>query len=71
MYANPLRKGYDGQGGRALRLGETWEVTAWEIKHLESCPFGIILGKLPLGKKPLGKHLTLPGTTPRTYCIFF
>ena len=20
MYANPLRKGYDGQGGRALRL---------------------------------------------------
>ena len=24
-------------GGRALRLGLTWEVAAWEIAHMKSC----------------------------------
>ena len=23
--------------GRALRIGQTWEVSTWEIAHLESC----------------------------------
>ena len=35
-------------GGRALRLGQTWEGTACEN----------ILWKLPLGKNLLGKYLT-------------
>ena len=26
--------------GRALRLGQTWEVAAWEIAHLGSCHVG-------------------------------
>ena len=26
--------------GRALRLGQTWEIVTWEIAHLESCRFG-------------------------------
>ena len=30
-------------GGRALRLGQTWEVAVWEIAHLGSC----YLGKYP------------------------
>ena len=31
-------------GGRTLRLGQTWEVVAWEIPHLGSYH----LGKYPL-----------------------
>ena len=27
-------------GGRVLRLGQTLEVAAWEIAHLESCHWG-------------------------------
>ena len=27
-------------GGRALRLGQTWEVAVWKISHLVSCLFG-------------------------------
>ena len=26
-------------GGRAIRLGQTWKVAAWEIAHLVSCHF--------------------------------
>ena len=28
------------EGGRALRLRQTWEVAAWEIVHLESYYLG-------------------------------
>ena len=41
-------RGQNRMGGRALRLGQTWEVTAWEN----------ILWKLPLGENLLGKYLT-------------
>ena len=66
------RCGKDGLGGgaplaetgwgRALRLGQTWVVTAWEIAHLGSYYLGNTLGKLPFGKNPLGKYLTFHGT---------
>ena len=44
-------------GGRVLRLGQTLEVAAWEIAHLESCHFGKYPGKLLLGNMPLRKYL--------------
>ena len=30
-------------GGRALQLGQTWKVAAWEIAHLGSCHFNIVI----------------------------
>ena len=41
----PNTGGRTGYGGRALRLGQTWEVAAWEIAHfgsfhLENCHLG-------------------------------
>jgi len=30
-------------GGRALRLGQTWEVAAWKIAHLGSSHLGKIV----------------------------
>ena len=44
-------------GGLLLRLGQNWEVAAWEITHLGSCHWEKTHGKLPLGKNPLGKYL--------------
>ena len=44
--------------GRELRLGQTWEVVAWEITNLESChAWENTLEKFPLGENPLGKYL--------------
>ena len=39
-------------GGQALRLGQTWEVVAWEIAQLGSCHFGKYPWKKAFGKEP-------------------
>ena len=52
--------------GRAMQLGQNWEVAAWEMAHLGSCHLGKTLGKLSLGKNPLGKYLNL---YKRVFCL--
>ena len=51
QWGRALRLGW--AGGRVLRLGQTWEVAAWEIAHLWKLPFG----KISLGSCHLGKIL--------------
>ena len=67
----------DHMGGRALQLGQTWQVSALEISHLGSChlgkyPWEVALGKHPWevaqGKKPFGKYLTSNGI-PLKFCM--
>ena len=45
-------------GGRALWLGQTWEVAACEIAHLESYYFGKYHQKVDAWEHALGKFLT-------------
>ena len=47
-----------GYGGRALRLGQTWEVASWEILHLGSCHLGKYPWEVAGWKRPFGKNLT-------------
>ena len=42
-------------GGRALRLGQTWEVAAWKIEHLGSCHLEKYPWKVATGEKSFGK----------------
>ena len=42
--------------GRVLSLGQTWEVAAWEIERLGSCPLGKCTWENALGKMHLGKY---------------
>ena len=41
--------------GRALRLGQTWEVAAWEIAHLGSCHLGKYRWEVATWEKSFGK----------------
>jgi len=45
-------------GGRALRLGQVWNVAVWEIAHLGSCHLGKYAWEVASCEKPLGKYLT-------------
>ena len=38
--------------GRALRLGQTWEVAAWEIAHLGNIPWEVATWEKSFGKVP-------------------
>ena len=53
------RRGYNRRG-RWLRLGQTWEVAAWEIVHLGS----FHLGKILCESTPLYPTLSHVFTTP-------
>ena len=44
--------------GRVLRLGQTWEVAAWEIAHLECCHLGRYPLEVAFWENPLGNYLT-------------
>jgi len=39
-------------GGRALRLGQTWQVAAWEIAHLGEYPWEVAVWENAFGKVP-------------------
>ena len=41
--------------GRALRLGQTWEVAVWEILHLVSCHSGKYHWDVATWDNPFGK----------------
>mgnify|MGYP000929313377 CR=1 FL=1 len=41
--------------GRPLRLGQTWEVAAWEIAHLGSCHLGKYPWEVATWEKSFGK----------------
>ena len=45
-------------GGRALQLGQTCEVCAWEITDLVSCHLGKYSWEVTACEMPLGKNLT-------------
>ena len=46
---------YNRLGGRALRLGQTWKVAAWEITHLGSCYLGKYYWEVADWKNVFGK----------------
>ena len=58
-----LRLGWDSgraprlelEGGRVLRLGQIWEVAAWEIAHLGSCQLGKYPCEVATWEKSYGK----------------
>ena len=61
---------YDGIGGRALWLGQTWKVTAWEIGHLGSShlgkyPYEVAAWENAFGKVPnIGRSWCDKAPTP-------
>ena len=50
--SNSARTGWEG---RALRLGQTWVVAAWEIAHLGSCHLGKYPWEVSAWENGLGK----------------
>ena len=66
--------------GRALRLGQTWEVAAWETAYLKSCHLGKYprgdatwendFGKVPnIHHKPLVSFTYAPGRANKKWSI--
>ena len=51
----PLRRRRLQWGGRALRLGQTWEVAVWEIAHLRSFHLGKYPREIDACKYAFGK----------------
>ena len=71
------RRGWVGLGGRALYLGQTWEVAAWEIAHLGSnrlgkYPWEVVTWKKSFGKVPNIVLSTFPSPfyPPMSFILF-
>ena len=51
-------------GGRALRLGQTYEIAAWEVVHLESCHLGKYPWEVDAWENAFGKMPNIVFTAP-------
>ena len=55
----------DQAGGRALRLGQTWEIATWEIVHFGSCHLGKILWESTITSEFSVRHLAAKLSAPK------
>jgi len=57
--------------GQALRLGQTWEVAAWEIPHLGSCHLGKYPWEVDTWEKFFGKVPNINKCVIEEYLYFW
>ena len=62
-------------GGRSLRLGQTWEVAVWEIPHLGSCHLGKYPWQVAIWDKIIWEstqhHIFILFLAPFIFSFFF